>query len=219
MKKIMFNDRYGLTQAVIEGRKTMTRRIMNPQPKDCTPSHKNYWGADWSDAPMALALDRKTGGVFCRYCGNGVRWFDGGYFYKSKYKVGEEVAVAQGYESIYNELWIVDKYEASRYAALRERPGWRNKMFVGADLMSHRIRITDIRCERLQDIPDEDCMREGVQYLEEIEQYYFGRTDRVEGFYFNSPREAFAELIDKVSGKGTWDSDPWVFVYGFELVK
>lgn len=32
MKKIMFNDRYGLTQAVIEGRKTMTRRIIIPQP-------------------------------------------------------------------------------------------------------------------------------------------------------------------------------------------
>lgn len=32
MKKIMFNDRYGLTQAVLEGRKTMTRRIMT-QPK------------------------------------------------------------------------------------------------------------------------------------------------------------------------------------------
>lgn len=30
MKKIMFNDRYGLTQAVLEGRKTQTRRILNP---------------------------------------------------------------------------------------------------------------------------------------------------------------------------------------------
>lgn len=28
MQKIMFNDRYGLTQAVIEGRKTMTRRLI-----------------------------------------------------------------------------------------------------------------------------------------------------------------------------------------------
>ena len=32
MKKIMFNDRYGLTQAVLDGRKTMTRRIIKPQP-------------------------------------------------------------------------------------------------------------------------------------------------------------------------------------------
>lgn len=86
-------------------------------------------------------------------------------------------------------------------------------MFVKAKLMPHRIRITGVRCERLQDISDGDCLREGVQYIEEIEMYYLERTDREEGFYFDSPREAFASLIDKVSGKGTWDSNPWVFVY------
>lgn len=40
----MFNDRYGLTQAVIDGRQTMTRRLINPMPEDCTANHKNYWG-------------------------------------------------------------------------------------------------------------------------------------------------------------------------------
>lgn len=34
-----------------------------------------------------------------------------------------------------------------------------------------------------------------------------------------TPREAFAALIDKVSGRGTWDSNPWVFAYTYELVK
>lgn len=32
-------------------------------------------------------------------------------------------------------------------------------------------------------------------------------------------REAFAALIDKVSGRGTWASNPWVVVYEFELMK
>lgn len=35
---------------------------------------------------------------------------------------------------------------------------------------------------------------------------------------FPNPCEAFAVLIDKVSGKGTWESNPYVFVYDFELV-
>lgn len=35
---------------------------------------------------------------------------------------------------------------------------------------------------------------------------------------FDTPREAFASLIDRVSGKGTWDRNPFVFVYDFELV-
>jgi hypothetical protein len=32
------------------------------------------------------------------------------------------------------------------------------------------------------------------------------------------PKEAFSFLIDKVSGNGTWESNPWVFVYTFELI-
>jgi hypothetical protein len=60
-----------------------------------------------------------------------------------------------------------------------------------------------------------------VQYIEELGVYYCERPDREEGFYFDfdSPRAAFASLIDKVSGKGTWKNNPWVIVYEFELNK
>lgn len=85
--------------------------------------------------------------------------------------------------------------------------------------MPYKVRITGVRVERLQDISDEDCLREGVRYSPEIDKYYFERVDKEQGFYFNSPREAFAALIDKVSGKGTWNSNPFVVVYKFELVK
>lgn len=108
-----------------------------------------------------------------------------------------------------------------RVGSCDEFAGWGNKMFVHAYIMPHQIRITDVRCERLQDISDSECLREGVQYIEELGVYYFERPDREEGFYFDfdSPRAAFASLIDKVSGKGTWENNPWVIVYEFELVK
>lgn len=101
-------------------------------------------------------------------------------------------------------------------------------MFVAADNMLHQIRITDVRVEKLQDISDEGCIKEGVelntrQYEYDGTKYYcvrglgywrgFGCTN------FHTPREAFAALIDKVSGKGTWERNPYVFVYDFELVK
>ena len=159
----MFNDRYGLTDAVIEGRKTMTRRLIDPMPKDCASVHKNCWGAHWSDEPMSLVVDRDTGGIYCKYCGNGVRLYDGGYHYKTKYKVGDVVAVAQSYERIglnpKHYIWLPD---LDAFQLLSTVKGWRNKMYVRAGLMPHQIRITGIRCERLQDISDEDCMKEGV---------------------------------------------------------
>lgn len=226
MKKIMFNDRYGLTDAVIEGRKTMTRRLIDPMPKDCASVHKNCWGADWSDEPMSLVVDRDTGGIYCKYCGNGVRLHDGGYHYKTKYKVGEVVAVAQNYFSTYDEskwengIWYNEFADGSD---ITNHAGWINKMFVKAEYMPHQIRITGSRCERLQDISDYDCFREGISesWYESTDTTTYGFADEKKGtaVEFDTPREAFAALIDKVSGRDTWKSNPWVVVYEFELVK
>lgn len=224
MQKIMFNDRYGLTDAVIEGRKIMTRRLIDPMPKDCATVHKNCWGANWSDEPMSLVVDRDTGGIYCKYCGNGVRLHDGGYHYKTKYKVGEVVAVAQSYERIglnpNHYIWLPD---LDAFQLISKHKGWRNKMYVRAYLMPHQIRITGIKCERLQDISDEDCFREGISesWYESTDTTTYGYADEKKGtaVEFDTPRNAFAALIDKVSGRGTWASNPWVVVYEFELMK
>lgn len=102
-----------------------------------------------------------------------------------------------------------------------EHPGFNNKMFVAADMMIHQIRITDVRIERLQDISDEDCIKEGVRKVVNENgiyvQYYVGKGDNA--CSFENPREAFAHLINKVSRKDVWNENPYVFVYDFELVK
>lgn len=194
MKKIMFSDRYGLTKAVIDGRKTMTRRIV----------HKR------------VELKRAFAVIFDEPHGSKQEE----YIKSARYSIGEIVAVAQSYKDAgVNPDSIVSYKEDGTPVTAIQSPGWTNKMFTRADLMPHQIRITGIRIERLQDISDEDCLREGVRYIEYIDSYYFERTDREEWFYFNAAREAFAALIDKVSGRGTWESNPYVVVYGFELVK
>lgn len=196
MKKIIFNDRYGLTQAVIEGRKTMTRRIV--------PTKTRLRRA------LAVIHDEPHGSE------------QEEYLKSAYYKVGEIVAVAQNYSSFYN---ILDNTRP-----IPEGAGWDNKMFVRADLMPHQIRITGIRCEKLQDISDADCLKEGIfvnEYFgngKKCHHYGFdGFFNGTEGWFargwFDTPREAFASLIDKVSGRGTWASNPWVVAYEFELVK
>ena len=195
MKKIMFNDKYGLTQAVLEGRKTMTRRL----------------------AMRHLVEDE-----------NGEYAWDGTFF-PASYKVGEIVAVAQSYEDIIetvygnDELWKFNyqlEVEDSHELLKEDIKGWKNKMFVKADLMPYKIRIKNVRIERLNDISDEDCIREGVIDDCPGVQYSFQTNIGYCGQYpFGTPREAFAALIDKVSGKGTWKINPWVYVYEFELVK
>lgn len=202
MQKIMFNDRYGLTDAVIEGRKTMTRRLVSDRLWE-------MW-TDYDDFCNSVIGGIARGGTSVSR-----EYYRERDFFKDKcsYKVGEIVAVAQCYNDVVRE-----------FTDLAFVPGSTNKMFVRADLMPHQIRIIGIRCERLRDISDEDCMKEGV-----VDVTYFKTGGRPYELFalpgheyeetFNTPKQAFTALIDKVSGRGTWDLNPWVMVYEFELVK
>ena len=189
MQKIMFNDRYGLTNAVIEGRKTMTRRLIPDE----------FFGLTWDTRGNTLVYENEYGD-----------FIDVRHSKYTRYKLGEVVAVSQCYNDVVQE-----------FTDLAFVPGSTNKMFVRADLMPHQIRITGIRCERLQDISDEDCVKEGVRVGSQALEYpyYFIDTKQFLFCDYKSPRRAFAALIDKVSGRGTWDRNPWVVVYEFELVK
>lgn len=90
--------------------------------------------------------------------------------------------------------------------------------------MIHHIRITDIKIERLQDISDEDCLKEGIYRLDSangnggIAYSFVGASDKKHIGLYNTPRDAFEVLIDKVSGKGVFQSNPYVFVYEFKLI-
>lgn len=208
MKKIMFNDRYGLTQAVIEGRKAMTRRIIK------APKRINGQEINGFIVCKDIATQEITG-IYARdYNGASIEDCE----ILPRYDFGETVAVAQSYRGIVAEFFETDA-SILRASELHRLAGWANKMFVKAELMLHQIRITGIRYERLQDISDADCLKEGIRYIPEINKFYFEDIRREEGFYFNTPREAFAALIDRISGRVTWDRNPYVVVYQFELVK
>lgn len=224
MKKIFFSDKYSLTQAVLDGRKTMTRRVCEYDRPNETYDivfpvfEPNDYDNDGNIvSPLNYAFGRK----------NDKGDFTGWNI--PKYKVGEVVAIAQCYKSLgmNPEIALHDKDGIGFYTKTKFAPGWKNKLFVRADLMLHHIRITNIKIERLQDISDEDCLREGVEL--NTRQYEYDGTKKycvcglghwraIGCTDFDTPREAFAALIDKVSGKGTWESNPYVFVYEFELI-
>lgn len=213
MQKITFNDRYGLTDAVIEGRKIMTRRLVSDRLWEIWTNYDDF-------------CNSVIGGIARGGTSVSREYYHECDFFKDKcrYKVGEIVAVAQSYEQIgANPQHYISRPDIDGYQIISMCPGWRNKMFVRAELMPHQIRITGIRCERLQDISDEDCFREGIieSWYESTDTTTYGYADEKKGtaVEFDTPRKAFASLIDRVSGKGTWASNPWVVVYEFELVK
>lgn len=203
----MFNDKYGLTDAVLTGRKTMTRRIIRNL-SDFDPRQEwILWGSD--------NKGKENIGIF--------RYETYKYSVYPQYQPGEVVAVAQSYKDL--------DYSLNGFATNPDRTcgisrgfaqkyiGWNNKMFVSAKFMPHQIRIIEIKLERLQDISEKDCLKEGLMKM--FWGYCYEYHDRHGRSFKGSDRirDVFADLIDGISGKGTWALNPFVFAYNFELIK
>lgn len=203
MKKIMFNDRYGLTKAVLEGRKTQTRRIAYTQNGFIVFDDEDFQLKKLDNGRTLLTLRDNM-------------------LKAARYKLGETIAIAQKYDDLVkdDEFYRLCGIHGMPLECIKYEKGCTNKMFVRADLMPHHIRITRIRVERLQDISDEDCLEEGI-WTRTGRWYCYDIIKRGEEYYdpYPDPREAYSVLIDRISGEGTWESNPWVFVYDFELVK
>lgn len=204
----MFKDRYDLTNLVFRGFKTITRDVM-----------KAYKG------PISFAncLERLK---------NTEYEDENGDPYIPRFYVGEIVAIAERYAYEGEQGHCADPprliYKCDYPSCVSEgidkntipsinQVNWENKMFMPASFCRKHIKILSITPERLQDITDEDCIKEGIRFIDKIGLFYFEDTVKDEGFYFKTPREAFAALIDKVWKKGIWESNPYVWRIEFEL--
>lgn len=230
----MFEEkRFGLETLVLRGMKDMTRRLVKLpeciEPDDVEKAEKH--------------IDKK-GRVYFTLTVKG-KTFEECNIYP-KYQVGEEVAIAQAYKDIREHLDAMQRCMINPYGSPREHPGWTNKMFVNAYLMPRRIRIKSVKMERLQDISDEDCRREGIipiqwkQWLKQdiddfspqkcrlhnlwtLPKFEEGLLDpwadrEPDSFMAESPQIVFYVIIIKTMSKKVWQQNPWVFAYTFELL-
>lgn len=209
MNSIMFSNPLGLHNAVEIGTKNITRRTIK------IPN---------TSEPLVLKIEQPVGNQpICAVLStmDGIEKFR---LYPA-YSVGEEIAVAECYRDVvfkHPELeqriqnyTLYHKYHQCDY---RDVAGYSNKMFVSSHLMPTRIKITNIRIEKMQDISDDDCYREGtLDFIETQKVGYPHGCGFVPTFEYATIRDAFADLIDRVSGKGTWMCNPWVWVYEFKL--
>ena len=220
MQKIGFCDKYSLTQAVLNGTKPMTRRVE----KGLETFEFDYEvhfahsleiiNQYWDEEKNSLAIITPQGKMKV----------------PTRYKLGEVVAVAQAYKDAgIDPHYLMFATVKEKFSCVEKEieamftKGWSNKMFVRPDLMPHQIKISDIKIERLQDISDEDCLKEGIVKFDY--GFFVPNLYRIPSrgvlYSYKTPREAFATLIDKrgVGRPGLWVLNPWVVVYEFKLVK
>lgn len=193
MKKIMFNEPFGLQQATFDGVKGMTRRVIPQCILDAVQQYQEeYYAGALEHIEIDQAILNMVGPekMFQQYV----------------YQVGEIVAIAQRYRDIVPPLDNKNIVWTGR--------GWNNKMYVKAELMPHHIKITDNKVEPLCGISDEDCLREGI--IDTGSGYTCYRQGVLP--LFRTPYAAFKALIDKLNRRGFFETNPLVFAYSYEII-
>ena len=94
-----------------------------------------------------------------------------------------------------------------------DAPKWRPSIFTPRWASRITLEITEVRVERLQDISETDVVAEGIARFPEA-----GWHTEEGHFYAADPRESYAALWCDINGLTAWDKNPWVWVIKFKRI-
>jgi len=214
-----------MVRAILDGRKTVTRRVVKPQP---------LWVADPSVPFKTHDADPK-GIIYCPYGKPGDRlWVREAWQYYDWNKEGEPcIRFASDNTTAWPnpspDEWadrLVDVWEVlsrdENYSIdnrARDRR-WRPSIHMPRWASRITLEIVSVRVERLQDISEEDAAAEGIYRESEDEipfngPWYINAGDS-QGYA--TAKSCYAALWDSINGEGSWEKNPWVWVISFRRV-
>lgn len=212
VRPILFNC--DMVRAIMEGRKTVTRRVIKPQFEislegtECECSHeKGFWdmgGNEWA----------------CRQCGYGVIPMRGGSWIHAPYCAGDILYVRETWGT-YARNWCEADYflyrgdypnGATSYefdGHVCDLPKWHPSIHMTKAAARIWLKVTDVRVERLQKITLDQMEKEGV------------KTEHPHVLNGQEQQYAFSQLWDSTVDKLNidrygWNANPWVWVIEFE---
>lgn len=191
-----------MVRAILDGRKTMTRRVVKPQPKD---HHWKYNNSYHLEHKLLASKDILWAKFWHTITENPER--DGIQWSKFPYgQVGDLLWVRETF-------WLDDGDDQPFYKATEPSPQiftkWKPSIFMPRWASRITLEITNVKAERLQDITEDAANKEGV--------YIDGTSSN--GHIFTA-REHFEGLWDFINGKKyPWLANPWVWVIEFQKVE
>lgn len=203
-KPIIFNGQ--MVRAILEGRKTQTRRMMKPQPE---LRMGGFW--HWKD---------------CQWADGGIGFPKTGIEDHAPYQPGDRLWVRETFSQWYDDddfTHLITEYRADTDGKCRpagwsdfidapaapDVPVWRPSIHMPRELSRITLEVTDVRAERLQGISEEDAQAEGV---EKSVYLYTSDGDKCRESY----RSGFARQWDAIYMN--WNCNPWVWVIFFEVL-
>ena len=205
-RPILFNGQ--MVRALLDGRKTQTRRVLKPQPKpvDELASEAGDVFVDYDGSLRRFRRDRRQNfaddiigePMPCPYG-----------------SVGDLLYVRETWSHTGQGAWTPsDAFIAQSlggklvYRADEgdEAPGWFPSIHMPRWASRLTLRITDVRVERLKDITKAEAAKEGWQSM------------LSDGSLNYNPKRWFRDLWDEINGPGAWEANPWVWAVSFKVI-
>ena len=223
MKPILFNTE--MVKAILNGKKTVTRRVVKPQPM--------CYGTNTTIEPhnndFFLSAERRW--LRCRICGNDPEYSREGsnisHHWNSPYDLGDILYVRETWCSAYDgERYF---YRADKHTRREEKQfldyddvRWSPSIHMPKEAARIFLRVTDIRVERLQEMPHDAPKKEGIHYCECPDGFTWNSHTTMQDCYIN-PMGAMKALWNSTVKKSDletydWDANPWVWVIEFERI-
>lgn len=187
-----------MVRALLDGSKTQTRRALRIQPIDVIPMNGDARGINWAGL---LSREPEPKGILFR-CKFGVP--------------GDLLWVRETHRKIIGQSggWIETDYRATYKHGERmgdhigAKAKWTPSIFMPRAASRITLRITEVRCERLNDISNEDAAAEG-----------WPGPDAENTIASAYPIAWYSRLWESINGNGSWELNPWVWAVSFERVK
>jgi hypothetical protein len=232
-RPILFSG--AMVRAIVAGQKTVTRRVLNPQPTRSLPHTSTLADVDihhplgwrWKNG---FASD-EVGGVAelanrwtCPYGSVGDRlwvretWTSG----FGREGSGSYTILAADGAAVLNDRG----HEKGPHYNVNDRPPgmlWRPSIFMPRWASRINLEITEVRAHRLQEISEADSWAEGVEAVDGAfdDAQYCTRTAAL-GDAIGDARPVFSLLWDSINGKRpgcSWHDNPWVWAVSFKRLE
>lgn len=195
-----------MVRALLAGRKTQTRRLLNPQPKVLK---NGSWYRPFPQDPANWQY--ALGGIIHAYAR--VRIVEGDRLYvREHWRTRSDLDRIPPREFYPNSaVWYeadgrgpaTDLHMPGKHRQAMHMPRWASRL---------TLTVTDVRVERLHNISEEDAIAEGITLSKEFPDRYLTPAGD-----YAMPVVAYQRLWDSINGLGSWDANPWVVAYSFSV--